>query len=66
MLTKVDIERYFIAEKHESLVFLVIGIIAILLATLFHFSIKTQVYKGAAFPLLVLGLIQAVAGILFM
>ena len=62
MLTKADIERYFIAEKHESLVFLVIGIIAILLATLFHFSVKTQVYKGAAFPLLVLGLIQAVAG----
>ncbi len=29
MLTKADIEKYFIAEKHESLVFLVIGIAVI-------------------------------------
>jgi hypothetical protein len=62
MLTKADIEKYFIAEKHESLVFLIIGIAAILIALLFYFSMKTQVYKGAAIPLLILGLIQAVAG----
>jgi hypothetical protein len=62
MLTKADIEKYFVAEKHESLVFLIIGIAAVLLALLFYFSMKTQVYKGAAIPLLILGLIQAVAG----
>ena len=62
MLTKTDIEKYFIAEKQESLVFLVIGIAAIILALILYFMVKTQVYRGAAIPLLVLGLMQAVAG----
>jgi hypothetical protein len=62
MLTKSDIEKYFIAEKHESLVFLIIGIAAILLALIFYFSIRTQICRGAAMPLLVIGLVQAVAG----
>jgi hypothetical protein len=62
MLSKTDIEKYFIAEKQESLVFLVIGIVAIIVALIFYFMVKTPVYRGAAVPLLVLGLIQAVAG----
>ncbi|HEY2648804.1 MAG TPA: hypothetical protein VGI38_06405 [Puia sp.] len=62
MLTKADIEKYFIAEKHESLVFLVIGIAVIVLALIFYFTAKTQIYRGAALPLLILGLMQAVAG----
>jgi hypothetical protein len=62
MLTKTDIEKYFIAEKQESLVFLVIGLLAIVLALIFYFIVKTQVYRGAAVPLLVLGLVQAIAG----
>jgi uncharacterized membrane protein HdeD (DUF308 family) len=62
MLSKTDIEKYFMAEKQESLVFLIIGLIAILLALICYFSAKTQIFKGAALPLLVLGLIEAVAG----
>jgi hypothetical protein len=62
MLTKVDIEKYFIAEKHESLVFLIVGIAAISLALIFYFVVKTEIYRGAALPLLILGLVQAVAG----
>jgi dipeptide/tripeptide permease len=62
MLTKADIEKYFIAEKHESLVFLVIGVAVIVLALIFYFTAKTQIYRGAALPLLILGLMQAVAG----
>jgi len=62
MLTKADIEKYFIAEKQESLVFLVIGMAAILLALIFYFSAKTQIYRGAALPLLILGLMQSIAG----
>ena len=62
MLTKTDIEKYFIAEKYESLVFLVIGIIVIILGLIFYFSAKTQIYRGAALPLLILGLMQSVAG----
>ena len=62
MLTKADIEKYFIAEKQESLVFLVIGMLAILTAVIFYFASKTQVYRGAAVPLFILGLMQAIAG----
>jgi hypothetical protein len=62
MLTKADIEKYFIAEKQESLVFLVIGISAIVLALIFYFAVKSTIYRGAAFPLLVLGLVQSIAG----
>jgi hypothetical protein len=62
MLTKADIEKYFIAEKQESLVFLIIGLVAILLALIFYFTVKTQICRGAALPLLILGLMQAIAG----
>jgi hypothetical protein len=62
MLTKTDIEKYFIAEKQESLVFLIVGLVAILLALIFYFSTKAQIYKGAALPLLILGFVQVVAG----
>jgi len=62
MLTKAEIEKYFAAEKSESLLFLVIGIIAILLAVPFFFFLKTSFYKGAAVPLLAIGIIQAIVG----
>jgi hypothetical protein len=62
MLTKTDIEKYFIAEKQESLVFLVIGIVAIITGLIFYYAVKTQILRGAAVPLLLLGLVQAVAG----
>jgi uncharacterized membrane protein HdeD (DUF308 family) len=63
MFNKTDIEKYFIAEKQESLLFLVIGIIAIILAIAFYFFIKSAFYKGAAFPLVIIGVIQLVAGL---
>ena len=62
MLTKAAIEKYFLAEKQESLFFLIIGIAAILLAIIFFFSWKTNFAKGAALPLLLVGLIEAAAG----
>jgi hypothetical protein len=62
MLTKADIEKYFMAEKQESLIFLVIGIIAIVLALILYFMVKTQLCRGLGIPLLILGLVQAIAG----
>ena len=62
MLTKADIEKYFIAEKHESLLFLALGLAAVLLSLIFYFGVKTNMGRGAAIPLLLFGLIQAVAG----
>ncbi len=58
------IYRYFSGEKQESLLFLIVGIVAILLAVAFWFFIKTNpsFFKGAAIPLLAIGLIQMVVG----
>ena len=56
------IHKYLMAEKQESLLFLIIGVIAILLAITFYFFLKNNFYKGAAIPLLAIGLIQAVVG----
>ena len=58
------IYKYFIAEKQESLLFIIAGIVAVLLAAWFWFFVKTNpsFYKGLAIPLIVLGLLQAVVG----
>jgi hypothetical protein len=62
MFTKADIEKYFMAEKNAGLIFLIAGIVAILIAAILFFFWKTNFAKGAAAPLLILGLIQTVAG----
>jgi hypothetical protein len=58
------VHKYFMAEKQESLLFLGVGIVALILSAIFFFGIKTNpsFYKGAAIPLLVIGLIQVVVG----
>jgi hypothetical protein len=62
MLTKTDIEQYFIAEKNAGLFFLVAGIAAIAIAVLLLVSLKGNVSKGLAWPLIILGLLQAIVG----
>ncbi len=62
MLTKTDIEKYFIAEKQESLLFLVIGIIAVITAIIFLTILKNNFYRGAAIPLIAIGLLQIIVG----
>jgi hypothetical protein len=58
------IYKYFIAEKQESLLFLIVGIVAVLLAVVFWFFMKSNpsFFKGAAIPLLAIGLIQFIVG----
>ncbi len=58
------IYRYFTGEKQESLLFLIVGIVAVLLAVVCWFFIKSNpnLFKGAAIPLLAIGLIQMVVG----
>lgn len=58
------IYKYFMAEKQAALLFLIIGIVAIILAVIFIFFIKSDpsFYKGAAIPLLTIGLIQITVG----
>lgn len=62
MFSKADIEKYFIAEKQESLFFIIIGVAAIILAAVFFFGLKTSFYKGAAVPLLIIGLLLGIVG----
>jgi Mg2+/citrate symporter len=62
MFTKADIEKYFMAEKQESLFFLVFGISAIFLALYFLLLHKGLLQKGLAVPLMAIGLLQSVVG----
>jgi len=62
MFSKSDIEKYFTAEKQGSIVFLIVGTIAIGLALYFFFSNKTQIYKGAAFPIILIGVVFILVG----
>ena len=62
MLTKADIEKYFMAEKQAGLIVLIIGLIAIVLALIFFFAIRTGLFKGAAIPFLFLGLMECMIG----
>lgn len=62
MLTKTDIEKYFMAEKQLGLIFFIIGIIAIVIAVVFFLALRTNFYKGAAIPLLLVGLIELIIG----
>jgi hypothetical protein len=58
------IYKYFIAEKQESLLFLIVGMVAVLLAVVLWFFNKSNpsFFKGVAIPLLSIGLIQMVVG----
>ena len=62
MLTKTDIEKYFNAEKSESLLFIILGIAAILLALIFFFYLNSKWHKCAALPFLIIGLIHVTVG----
>jgi uncharacterized membrane protein HdeD (DUF308 family) len=62
MFTKADIEKYFNAEKQESLIAVLIGVAVIIAAIVFFFFLKTNFYKGAAIPLLLIGLLIGVVG----
>jgi hypothetical protein len=62
VLTKADIEKYFIAEKQLGFVGLSIAGALIITAFIFFFYLKTNFYKGASIPLLLIGLLLLIAG----
>jgi hypothetical protein len=57
-----QISKYFNAEKYESVLFVVVGIVAIALAAYFFIKIKQPFYDGMAYPLIAIALIQMVVG----
>jgi ABC-type xylose transport system permease subunit len=62
MFTKTNIEAYFTAEKQESLLFLGVGIVAVIAGIIFFTVLKTPFYRGAAIPLVLLGLLLGIVG----
>lgn len=63
MFTRLDVEKYFTSEKNLSILFIILGSIGIITAIVFFLSLKTSIYKGIAIPLLVIAIIQLIAGI---
>ena len=62
MFSKADVEAYFNGEKQETLWFMIIGLIAILSAIFLFFYVKQHWAKGAAIPVMVIGIIQLMVG----
>lgn len=62
MLTKNDIERYFISEKNDARIFIIIGITSAIIGILGFLIYKSQAWKGAALPLIAIGIIQVIVG----
>lgn len=56
------IEKYFNAEKYESVLFVLVGILAISFAIYFLIKMKQPFYSGMAYPLIAVALIQIVVG----
>lgn len=58
------VHKYFIAEKQESLLFLIVGGVAILVSVVFFFFIKTNpaFFKGASIPLFLIGILLGSVG----
>ncbi len=62
MFTKADIEKYFIAEKHAAMVLCIVACTFILLAVMAFFAGKTVFYKGIAFTVIVVAVLELAAG----
>jgi len=62
MFNKTVIERYFIAEKSESLIFIILGIVAIIISLVFFFYFKSSFHRGFAIPLVLVSLLQIAVG----
>ncbi len=56
------IEKYFNAEKNESILFVLVGIFAIITAIYFLIKVKLPYYNGMSYPLIAVALIQIVVG----
>ncbi len=63
MFSKSNIEKYFFAEKSESLLFMIIGALAVIMAVIVFVYLKNSLAKGMLIPLVVIGIIQMVVGL---
>ena len=57
-----QIDKYFNAEKYESVLFVLVGVIAVAVAIYFFVKLKQPFYNGMAYPLIGVALIQIIVG----
>ncbi len=57
-----QILKYFNAEKSESVLFVLVGILAIIVSTYFYVKVKQPFYVGMTYSLIAIGLIQITVG----
>jgi hypothetical protein len=57
-----SINNYFNAEKWESLIFVLVGLSAILISCYFLIKLKLPFYNGMSYPLIAIALIQLTVG----
>ena len=57
-----SIEKYFNGEKAESYVFIVIGMVALLIAFYFVFTLKTSFWRGVAIPFILVAMLEFIIG----
>jgi len=56
------VEKYFNAEKGESILFALVGLVAIVVAIYFLLKVKQPFYTGMAYPLIMVALLQLIVG----
>ncbi|MCE2742365.1 MAG: hypothetical protein LW701_02120 [Fluviicola sp.] len=57
-----SIEKYFNGEKAESYVFIVIGLVALLIAFYCVFTLKTSFWRGVAIPFILVAMLEFIIG----
>ena len=57
------ISKYFNEEKYESVFFVLVGIISIILSIFFFLKVKTPFYNGVSYALLAVATLQLTVGI---
>jgi uncharacterized membrane protein len=57
------ISKYFNEEKYESVFFVLVGIISIVLSIYFFLKVKTPFYNGVSYALLAVAALQLIIGI---
>jgi hypothetical protein len=54
--------KYFNGEKSESYIFILIGVIALVMALYFIFVLKSSFWKGVAIPYIIVALLEFIVG----
>ena len=58
-----SISKYFNAEKNESILFIVIGVLALCISSYFIFKLKQHYFNGMSYSFIAIALIQITVGL---